>query len=109
MPFAGGPLGVIHQGRERPDAAVILEEIPDDRVRMYPVWWEEERFNRYLKAAAELPGLIPLGRLGLYKYVTTDSTYAMVESLLASLPRYEKGDASERLDILKEIRGDWSN
>ncbi len=101
--------GVIHQGRERPDPAVILEEIPDDRVRMYPVWWEEERFNRYLKAAAEIPGLIPLGRLGLYKYVTTDSTYAMVERLLAALPRYQRADASERFDLLKQIRGDWSN
>jgi hypothetical protein len=59
-----------------------------------------------LKAAAEIPGLIPLGCLGLDKYVTTDSTYAMVERLIASFPRYRRGDASERLDILREIRGD---
>jgi UDP-galactopyranose mutase len=101
--------GVIHQGPERPGSAVILEEIPDDRVRMYPVWWEEGRFNLYLEAAAETPGLIPLGRLGLYKYVTADSTFGMVERLVATLPRYQHADANERLEILKQLRGDWTN
>jgi hypothetical protein len=33
----------------------------------------------------------------------------MVERLIAALPRYESADASERFDILKETRGDWSN
>jgi UDP-galactopyranose mutase len=101
--------GAIHQGRDRKGAAVVLEEIPDERVRMYPVWWEEERFNRYLRATAEIPGLIPLGRLGLYKYVTTDTTYGMVERLVAILPRYRHADANERFEILKHVRGDWSN
>ena len=114
-PWEGTPVcrttdfGVIHQGRDQRDPAVVMEEIPDDRVRMYPVWWEEERFHRYLRAAAEIRGLIPLGRLGLYKYVTTDSTYAMVERMLALLPRYEGADVEERFDILKQLRGDWSN
>jgi UDP-galactopyranose mutase len=101
--------GVIHQGRNRTDTAVVLNEIPDDRVKMYPVWWEEERFHRYLKAATEIFGLIPLGRLGLYKYVTTDSTYEMVERLVAMLPRYQRADADERFEILRRVRGDWSN
>jgi len=101
--------GVIHQGPERTDAAVVLEEIPDDRVRMYPVWWEEERFNRYLEAAAETPGLIPLGRLGLYKYVTADTTYGMIERMVATLQLYQHADANERFEILKQIRGDWTN
>jgi len=101
--------GIIHQGRERRGASILLREIPDDRVRMYPVWWEEERFYRYLTATAKLDGLIPLGRLGLYKYITTDSTFAMVERLLEALPRYRRTDADERLEILKQVRGDWSN
>ncbi len=101
--------GVIHQGRDRRGDAVVLEEIPDDRVRMYPLWWEEERFNRYLRAAAEIPGLIPLGRLGLYKYVTTDSTYGMIERFLSMLTSYQSADADERFEILKQVRGDWSN
>jgi UDP-galactopyranose mutase len=101
--------GVIHHGRERRGAAVVLEEIPDDRVRMYPVWWEEERFDRYLAATAQLRGLIPLGRLGLYKYVTTDSTFGMIERLLAALPHYHRADATERFQIFKQVRGDWSN
>jgi UDP-galactopyranose mutase len=76
---------------------------------MYPVWWEEERFNRYLEVAAETPGLIPLGRLGLYKYVTADSTYGMIERLVATLPRYQHADANGRFEILKQVRGDWTN
>ena len=42
---------------------------------MYPVWWEDERFYRYLRSATAAPGIVPLGRLGLYKYVTIDTTY----------------------------------
>ena len=76
---------------------------------MYPVWWEDERFARYLAAAAELPGLVPLGRLGLYKYVTIDSTYAMVERLLGSLDGLLGGTPASRLELLHGLRGDWTN
>ena len=66
--------GVIHNGPEaRGDApSVVLREIVDDSIRMYPVWWEDDRFYRYLEAATAVPNLLPLGRLGLYKYVTMD-------------------------------------
>ena len=43
--------GVIHHGPERARPAVILREIVDDSVSMYPVWWEDERFYRYLEEA----------------------------------------------------------
>ena len=78
--------GVIHQGPRPSRPAVLLREIVDDSVPMYPVWWENDRFGRYLEEAVTIQGLIPLGRLGLYKYVTVDSTFAMVERLLR-LPR----------------------
>ena len=101
--------GVIHQGRERRKPGVVLREIPDANVRMYPVPWEEQRFAKYLDVTATIPGLIPLGRLGLYKYVTTDSTFAMVDRLYEALPQYQAGGAEERLAVLERIRGDWSN
>ena len=101
--------GVIHQGRERQGTTVVAKEIPDKGVRMYPVSWEEERFDRYLAASARIKGLIPLGRLGLYKYVTTDSTFAMIERFLQELPSYQRADPDERLASLKRIRGDWTN
>jgi hypothetical protein len=53
--------------------------------------------------------VIPLGRLGLYKYVTIDTTYEMVRRLLANLERYLGGRARERFDVLREVRGDWDN
>jgi UDP-galactopyranose mutase len=101
--------GVIHQGREPRRKAVVAREIPSESVRMYPVSWEEERFTRYLTAAAGIRGFIPLGRLGLYKYVTTDSTFAMIERFLDELSGYDRADDTERLAVLGRIRGDWSD
>lgn len=102
--------GVLHNTPEdaRREPFVLTREIVDDDVKMYPVWWEAERFDRYLEAAAGADRLVPLGRLGLYKYVTMDSTYAMALRLLDSLERYLAADARERLEILRYVRGDWS-
>ncbi len=101
--------GVIHEGSDRAGTCVITREIADDNVRMYPVWWEDAKLERYLEAASQIQGLVPLGRLGLYKYVTIDSTYGMVQRLVNSLDRYLVADPPERLDMLKLIRGDWRN
>jgi UDP-galactopyranose mutase len=104
--------GVIHHGhngaaRDRP--AVVLREIIDDSVPMYPVWWQDETFYRYLTGVAGLGAVIPLGRLGLYKYTTMDSTFAMARRLVRSLDRYLEGTPAARFEILREVRGDWGN
>jgi len=104
--------GVIHHGprtADRQGPTVLLREIVDDRVSMYPVWWEDERFGRYLDDAARLPNVIPLGRLGLYKYTTMDSTYSMVRRLAGLLEEYLASDPLRRVDILRGVRGDWGN
>jgi UDP-galactopyranose mutase len=76
---------------------------------MYPVWWEDERFYRYLAAATEEPGIIPLGRLGLYKYVTIDTTFEMVRRMVEHLDRFLRADADERFEVMRAVRGDWDN
>ncbi|MFN8604175.1 MAG: FAD-dependent oxidoreductase [Candidatus Binatia bacterium] len=101
--------GVIHHGGDHEGPSVVLREIVDDGVRMYPVWWEDDRFRRYLRAAAEIPGLVPLGRLGLYKYVTIDSTYAMALRFVEALDELQSGDVERRLQLLDHFRGDWTN
>lgn len=104
--------GAIHHGprmADRPGKTVLLREIVDDRVSMYPVWWEDQRFLRYLDDATRWPNVIPLGRLGLYKYTTMDSTYAMVRRLAASLDDYLTGGPARRAEILRGVRGDWGN
>lgn len=112
-PWLGTPVcrttdfGVIHQGSHRSGPAVILREIVDEGVPMYPVWWEDQRFYKYLEEAARIPRLVPLGRLGLYKYVTMDSTLAMVQRLAESLESYLGSDTGQRLELLRSIRGDW--
>lgn len=104
--------GVIHHGwdaaaLERP--TVVLREIVDDRVPMYPVWWQDDVFYRYLAAITRLGPVVPLGRLGLYKYTTMDSTFAMAQRLVRSLDRYLAADPPARFEILREVRGDWGN
>jgi len=104
--------GVIHHGHgpsSRSEPSVVLREIVDDSVRMYPVWWEDERFYRYLESATAVPGIIPLGRLGLYKYVTIDTTYGMVRRMVDQLERFLTGDGDERFEVMREVRGDWDN
>ncbi len=101
--------GVIHHGARGTQPRVLLREIQDPHVRMYPVWWEAERFQRYLEAASRLPGLVPLGRLGMYKYLTMDSTLAMAQRFVGSLERYLVAPAPERLAILDDVRGGWQN
>jgi len=76
---------------------------------MYPVWWEADRVEAYLRHAAGLPGFVPLGRLGMYKYLTTDSTLGMVQRFLEVLEAYMVADADERLALLHRIRGAWQN
>ena len=104
--------GVIHHGydaaaQEHP--SVMLREIIDEGVPMYPVWWQDETFYRYLASVTGLGAVIPLGRLGLYKYTTMDTTFAMARRLIRSLDRYLEGTPTERFAILREVRGDWDN
>jgi UDP-galactopyranose mutase len=104
--------GVIHHGHDAVGSSgpsVVLREIVDDRVRMYPVWWEDDRFYQYLRAATETARVIPLGRLGLYKYVTIDTTYDMVRRLVDHLETYLGAAADQRFEIMREVRGDWAN
>jgi UDP-galactopyranose mutase len=103
--------GVIHHGHQSDGDApsVLLREIVDDAVRMYPVWWEDERFYRYLEAATAFPSVLPLGRLGLYKYVTMDTTYGMVTRLVERLEEILGGSPEQRFEIMREVRGDWDN
>lgn len=101
--------GILHHGSEHRGPRVLLREIPDASVRMYPVWWEAERFRAYLEAVARTPGLLPLGRLGMYKYLTMDSTLGMAQRLVANLESYLAASERERLALLAEIRGGWQN
>jgi UDP-galactopyranose mutase len=99
--------GVIHHGPERARPAVILREIVDESVSMYPVWWETDRFHRYLEEVSRIERLIPLGRLGLYKYVTMDSTLSMIQRLCELLENYLGAEPAKRFELLRAIRGDW--
>ena len=49
------------------------------------------------------------GRLGLYKYLTTDTTVEMAFRAIEFLNRWEKLDFKGRLNAYKFIRGDWNN
>ncbi len=114
-PWAGTPVcrttdfGVIHHGPAHAGPRVVLREIADGGEPMYPVWWEDAKLLRYLDDAVRWPSVVPLGRLGLYKYTTMDSTLSMVERLAASLGDYLASGPERRVEILRAVRGDWGN
>ena len=117
-PWEGTPVcrttdfGVIHHGPDAPQRgvpSVVLREIVDDAVPMYPVWWEDAKLLRYLEDVVRLPSVVPIGRLGLYKYTTMDSTYAMARRLVDVLDEYLAAGARRRLELLRDVRGDWGN
>ena len=101
--------GVIHHGPERgADPAVVLREIVDDSVSMYPGLVGGRALLPLPRGGDANPSVvIPLGRLGLYKYVTMDSTLAMAQRLVHAARELPRREAGERFEILREIRGDW--
>jgi hypothetical protein len=83
----------------------MLREIVDEQRADVPrSWWQDDILSRYLAAVAELGAVIPVGRLGLYKYTTMDSTLAMAQRLVRALGRYLEGAPAERVKILREVR-----
>ena len=65
---------------------------------MYPVWWENERFYKYLAAATRVPGVIPVGAarpLQVHHY--GQHLLHGASRLLGSLDRYLGADAGGAL------------
>jgi UDP-galactopyranose mutase len=90
---------------------IVTYETPDPTIRLYPFTDDKSTalFDRYLRDAAQCPDLVSFGRMGLYKYLTTDTTVEMAFRTLPLIEEWPHMTPERRLRAYQEIRGDWSN
>ena len=90
---------------------VVTYEYPDHTIRLYPFTDCKNLalFESYLREASRYPFLLSFGRMGLYKYLTSDTTVEMAFRALDRFDAWGSLDQEHRLNAYKSIRGDWSN
>lgn len=93
------------------NSTIITYEYSDENVRLYPFMDKENlnKFDKYLKEAANYPHLLTFGRMGLYKYLTTDTTVEMAFRTMTFFKEWMNMDPGSRYQAYKKIRGTWSN
>ncbi|MGR3303184.1 MAG: UDP-galactopyranose mutase [Candidatus Scalindua sp.] len=90
---------------------IVTFEYPDHSIRLYPFSDGKNLvlFEEYIKEAASTDNVITFGRLGLYKYLTSDTTVDMAFRLIKHIENWIAMNPVERLKAYKEIRGEWDN
>ena len=90
---------------------IITVETPNDRARFYPFMnpENEKRFTKYLKKASTFPKLLTIGRMGLYKYTTLDTTTAQAYRFITRANNWLDFSPAQRYTAYQAIRGNWKN
>ncbi len=90
---------------------ILTIERPNNKIRLYPTLDEKNTklFKRYLSETAKYGNIISFGRLGLYKYLTSDTTIEMVFRLKKYISSWKKMSPINRVKAYKKIRGGWNN
>ena len=93
------------------DKTILTIEKPNDKIRLYPRLDEKNisLFNKYLNETAKIKNVISFGRLGLYKYLTSDTTIEMVFRLKKIINMWTIMSSQKRVAAYKKVRGDWNN
>lgn len=96
---------------EYKNRTIITVEIPTKKAKFYPFMntENEERLKNYLKEIALYPKVVSLGRMGLYKYTTLDTTTAQVFRFIDNFSTWFQMTQNQRYQSYIKIRGDWSN
>lgn len=90
---------------------IITIETPSKDARFYPFYDEKnlQRLKSYLEELSKHKNIVSLGRLGLYKYTTIDTTTQQVFRFIEYFDRWESMSSQERFDAYMKIRGEWDN
>jgi UDP-galactopyranose mutase len=90
---------------------IVTYEIPDNSFRLYPFTDEknETKFREYLELAAQEDSMITFGRMGLYKYLTSDTTVEMAFRAIDYISNWPYLSKDNRLKAYLNIRGNWKN
>ena len=90
---------------------IVTYEYPDHSIRLYPFTdhTNTSLFADYLHEAARYPHLLSFGRMGLYKYLTSDTTVEMAFRALDEFDAWPHLEPGRRVEAYRKIRGDWRN
>lgn len=94
---------------------VITIETPSRKARFYPFVdsKNEDKFRKYIEEFSLRSNIIPLGRMGLYKYTTIDTAteqiFRLMDAIGPNFRTWEHMTPSVRTDAYYTIRGSWNN
>lgn len=86
--------------------SVVTIETPSKTAKFYPFMdaENEERYNAYVKDLSGLPNVASLGRMGLYKYQTIDTTTQQIFRFKKYFDTWSEMTPDERRDAYRIIR-----
>lgn len=86
---------------------IITVETPNRQAKFYPFMDKknERKFRKYLHAASKYKRLVTIGRLGLYKYTTLDTTTDQALHFMQYFPQWITMTSQQRYDNYLRIRG----
>ena len=89
---------------------ILTIETPNNKIRLYPRLDKKNQnlFKKYVEESSKFPNLITFGRLGLFKYLTSDTTIEMVFRLRKIINKWKKMSPSKRIKAYEIIRGSWN-
>ena len=72
---------------------------------MYPINTRENTtlFNRYLKKACKSKNIIPVGRLGLYRYLDMDQAISLVFDMMPLIEKWILLNSKKKYERISEL------
>jgi len=89
---------------------ILTIETPNNNIRLYPRLDQKnlKLFKKYLSETAKFKNIVTFGRLGLFKYLTSDTTIEMAFRFRKFLNSWKNMSVKKRILAYEKIRGGWN-
>ena len=98
---------LLYQQKERYKCIQYQESVPadDNNIPMYPISTTENilLFNKYLKESCKSKKVIPVGRLGLYKYLDMDKAISLSMNMVPLIEMWRDISPKKRYHKIRTI------
>ncbi len=98
---------VMHQQQIDKSLIQYQEPVPanGNNLPLYPIYTSDniELFNRYLLEACKSEKIIPVGRLGLYKYLEMGQAMTLAINMIPLIENWKESDPKDRYLAIKEL------
>ncbi|MHA2473761.1 MAG: UDP-galactopyranose mutase [Promethearchaeota archaeon] len=98
---------VMHQQRSKESWIQYQEPIPfdDDKLPLYPLYTKRniELFDKYLREACISDKIIPIGRLGLFKYLEMGQAISLVMNMIPIVEIWKDLNPNDRYQEIKKL------